>query len=77
MPYNLKIYSKITIKNKKCCCSVKDLRKQKAKKNVPYKLNCKHCEALYIGENGRAVKQRMNEHKLAVKKRDEKSHKYI
>ena len=32
------------------------------KAGVAYKLNCNECDAIYVGETGRQVKDRMREH---------------
>ena len=38
------------------------------KSNVVYKINCRDCDASYVGETGRALKTRVSEHRRAVEK---------
>ena len=40
------------------------------KKGVVYKIPCKDCEKVYIGETGRNLQKRMAEHKGAVRRGD-------
>ena len=37
---------------------------------VVYKINCRDCDASYVGETGRALKTRVSEHRRAMEKRD-------
>ena len=57
-----------TIKHK--LCRLKDKRKAENTKNVIYKIDCKECEACYIGETSRETKTRMKEHQRAVQSRE-------
>ena len=41
------------------------------KQGVVYEVPCKDCEAVYIGETGRNLQERIKEHKYAVKRKDE------
>ena len=38
--------------------------------NVAYEIPCKDCDAIYIGETKRQFKQRLQEHRRAVRNRD-------
>ena len=40
------------------------------KSSIVYKINCRDCDASYVGEMGRALKTRMLEHCRAVEKMD-------
>ncbi|UYV66885.1 hypothetical protein LAZ67_4003230 [Cordylochernes scorpioides] len=42
-------------------------RKKKNKNNVIYKIPCKTCPATYIGETSKALKERINQHKAALR----------
>ena len=41
----------------------KDVLPHDSKKNVVYKINCKNCNASYVGQTDRKLKTRINEHK--------------
>ena len=49
-----------TIKSK--ICHLKDKRKNLDKAGVIYQIDCNQCQAKYIGETGRQVRDRMKEH---------------
>ncbi|KYN08455.1 hypothetical protein ALC62_00564 [Cyphomyrmex costatus] len=41
----------------------KDLLPKEKKRNVVYKISCDSCDATYVGQTGRKLKTRINEHK--------------
>ena len=49
------------------------------KAGVVYKLDCKDCDAKYVGETGRQVQDRMNEHQRDIvnKKRVSKVYEHV
>ena len=47
---------------------VKSAIDEEMKKGVVYEVPCSECEMVYIGETGRNLKERIREHKYAVKK---------
>ncbi|KYN13632.1 hypothetical protein ALC57_14177 [Trachymyrmex cornetzi] len=47
----------------------KDVLPHDSKKNVVYKINCKDCNASYVGQTGRKLKTRINEHKKDINKK--------
>ena len=49
---------------------VKSTTLEEKKQGVVYEVPCKDCEAVYIGETGRNLQERVKEHKYAVKRRD-------
>ena len=73
--YDVNIAHLPTRKLKNELCHLKDKRKVGEKAGVVYKLDCKDCDARYVGETGRQVQDRMIEHQrdIANKKRYQKS----
>ncbi|KYN38921.1 hypothetical protein ALC56_06681 [Trachymyrmex septentrionalis] len=41
----------------------KDVLPRSSQSNVVYKIDCKDCDASYVGQTGRCLKTRINEHK--------------
>ena len=52
---------------------VKHIRPDRKKKGVVYKVPCKDCPCVYIGETGRTLEKRLSEHRTSVKKNDPKN----
>ena len=48
---------------------MKDKRTVQEKAGVVYRLDCKDCDAKYVGETGRQVQDRMAEHKRDIEKK--------
>ena len=48
-------------------CRLKDSKTAPEKSGVVYKINCGNCDAKYVGETGRQVKDRMVEHERDLK----------
>ena len=53
---------------KNIVCKLKDRRNNLEKAGVVYKIECKECESNYIGEAGRCVQDRIDEHKKDARK---------
>ena len=64
--YDLNVAHQPTKKLKNQLCHLKDKRKVGEKAGVVYKLDCKSCDAKYVGETGRHWQERMNEHKRDI-----------
>ena len=60
--YGVKMSHKPTKSLKNQLCHLKDKRKNQEKSGVIYKLCCNNCDAVYVGETGRQVQDRMQEH---------------
>jgi len=50
----------------------KDPLPKKTKKHVVYKINCKDCDASYVGQTGRTLGTRINEHQNDIRKNTDK-----
>ena len=70
--HNIKstVYTATTLR--KILLSPKDPIPTEKKHNINYKLDCKDCDAVYIGESKRAYQTRIGEHISAVRKADTK-----
>ena len=60
--FNVIPIPKINKNNQHIITLGKDKCKPLEKTGVLYKLNCKNCNAVYLGETKRALKKRINEH---------------
>ena len=63
------------IKNK--LCNFKDIREPPYQAGVIYKMCCNNCDAVYIGETGRLLKDRTEEHRKDVVKSKVTSNVYL
>ena len=52
---------------------VKNKTPHEKRKGVVYEIPCEECEQSYVGETGRTLKKRIEEHKTAVKKEDKRN----
>ena len=55
---------------------LKDRRNNLEKAGVVYKIECKECESNYVGEKGRCLQDRIDDHKKDVRKKTERSNIY-
>ena len=62
--FNKKVTANVSFKSKKLSSffSVKDKTKIKHKHNLVYKVTCPDCPATYIGEAGRRLQERVDDH---------------
>ena len=51
----------------------KDKIEKEASRGVVYKIKCKDCDSVYVGQTSRALKTRVKEHIKALAKLDENS----
>ena len=77
--YDVNIAHQPTRKLRNELCHLKDKRNVGEKAGVVYKLDCKDCDAKYVGETGRQVQDRMNEHQRDIvnKKRVSKVYEHV
>ena len=55
---------------------VKDKVDKEGKSDVIYQINCQDCDCKYVGESGRMLRDRIEEHKFNVIKKVEQSQVY-
>ena len=69
--YDLNVAHQPTRKLRNELCHLKDKRSTGERAGVIYKLDCKDCDAKYVGETGRQLQDRMKEHQrdIATKKK--------
>ena len=70
--HNIKSTFYTTTTLSKILASLKEPIPTEKKRNIIYKLDCKDCDAVYIGESKRAYQTRIGEHISAVRKADTK-----
>ena len=64
--YDVKVAHKPTRKLRNELCQLKDRKTAQEKAGVVYKIDCGNCDAKYVGETGRQVKERMLEHQRDI-----------
>ena len=77
--YNVNIAHKPTRTLKTELCHLKDHRPVSERAGVVYKVDCSDCDAVYVGETGRQVKDRMREHQrdIVTQKRVSKVYNHV
>ena len=75
--HNIKSTFYTTTTLRKILPSPKDPIPTEKKHNITYKLDCKDCDAVYIGESKRAYQKRIGEHISAVRKADTKRYETV
>ena len=77
--YDLKVAHQPTRKLRNELCRLKDRRPVQERAGVVYKLDCEDCDAKYVGETGRQVRDRMAEHKrdISSKKKASKAYEHV
>ena len=68
-PYNIRAY-KLMLTWRRLLTDVKDKDEPENRPGAVYRTKCSDCQATYIGENGRNLTTRLNEHKRATEKGD-------
>ena len=51
----------------------KDKIEKEASRGIVYKINCKDCDCVYVGQTSRSLKTRMKEHAKAIATSDKNS----
>ena len=64
--YNLEVAHQPTRKLRSELCNLKDKKTAHEKSGVVYRVDCNNCEAKYVGETGRQVRDRMAEHQKDI-----------
>ena len=64
--YDVKVAHQPTRYLRNELCNLKDRRPVQEKAGVVYKIDCADCDAKYVGETGRQVRDRMTEHKRDI-----------
>ena len=77
--YDVKVAHQPTRKLRNELCHLKDQRPVQERAGVVYKIDCGDCNAKYVGETGRQVKDRMTEHQrdIANKKKASKVYEHV
>ena len=77
--HNMKMFSTNKNSLRNHLVKLKDKREIIENKNAIYSISCKedNCNARYIGETGRTVGIRMDEHRRSVSKKEERSQIYV
>ena len=69
-PCNIRVAQKPMFTLRRLLTKVKDKDEPEDRPGTVYKIKCSDCQATYIGETGRKLTTRLNEHKRASKKGD-------
>ena len=64
--YNLEVAHLPTRKLRSEICHLKDKKTPQEKAGVVYRIDCENCDARYVGETGRQVRDRMAEHEKDI-----------
>ena len=67
--HNITLSHKASNTIKTNVCQLKDRRTALETKNAIYKINCKNCDSVYIGESSKVVGDRVKEHSSNVRRR--------
>ena len=70
---NLKLVTKPHRTIRQTLVNVKNRVPEEKRTGVVYEVPCRDCDHVYIGETGRTLKKRLAEHKLTVRRFDEKN----
>ena len=69
-PYNIRVAHKAMFTLRRLLTNFKDKDEPEDRPGAVYKIKCSDCQATYIGETGRNLTTRLNEHERATKKGD-------
>ena len=69
-PYNIRVAHKPMFTLRRLLTNVKDKDEPEGRSEAVHKIKCSDCQATFIGETGRNLNTRLNEHKRATKKGD-------
>ena len=75
--YNIKLAHRPTAPLRNSLCKIKDKRSTFKSSGVVYQVNCLNCNAVYIGETGRLLEERISEHKRDIRNKKRESHIYM
>ena len=73
-PYNIRVAHKPITTLRQLLTNVKDKDEPSDRQGAVYKIKCCDCQATYIGETGRNLNVRLNEHKRATRNGDINNH---
>ena len=74
--YNVEVAHKPSRNLRSELCCLKDRRTNDEKSGVVYRIGCKDCDAKYVGETGRQVRDRMSEHQRDIRNKKSASKVY-
>ena len=76
-PFNIRLAHKPSAPLRNHLCNFKDKRPISKSSGVIYKISCSMCLAVYIGETGRLVEERMAEHQRDIRNKKRESLVYM